>query len=200
MRHWFFYNADGEIKGQSVSYVGYMPGGDPNDPDTSCPQCQNDRLHNIVNAGNVGAVAYDCPNPEHPTGIPSPDPCDPTCFVIAQTHYVNGGALTAKPTVEMVIDGNPAVSIDPLNAHKVQKTPGGNVSFKLVGASVPDSHQVTLVMSGTGVISPTDIVLTFSGGETNTVNLVAPPQGLEGGCYWTSKYVTGSALIILGWS
>ena len=200
MRHWFFYDANGEIKGHSVSYVGYDVGGDPNDAGTTCAQCQNDRQHNLVEPGNVGAVAYDCPNPEVAVGLPNPDPCDPDCFIRAQTYYVTGGTLTAKPTVQMVIDGAAGVDIDPLNAYTVQKTPGATVTFKLTGASVPDTHQVTLKMGGTGVLSPSDIVLTFSGGETNTVNLTAPSQGIEGGCYWTSQYVVGSALKILGWT
>ena len=199
MRHWYFYDSDGVIRGQSVSYSGYDVGGDPNDPDTTCAQCQNDRQHNLVEPGNTGAVAYDCVNPEV-VGLPDPDPCDPDCFIQAQTHYINGGVLTAKPTVQMVIDGAAAVDIDPLNAYTVQKTPLLPISFKFVGAGVPDSHQVTLVMDGVGILSPSDLTLTFAGGETNTVNLVAPPQGLKGGCYWTSKYVTGSALIVLGWT
>ena len=200
MRHWFFYDAEGKINGQSTSYVGYGPGGDPNDPDTTCSQCLNDRQHNLVETSNVAAVSFDCPNPTQAVGTPSPDPCDPDCFIRAQTHYVNGGALTLKPTVQMVIDGDTPIDIDPLVSHNIQRAPGASGSFKLVGASVPDNHQITLYMDGSAKVSPTDLVLTFSGGETNTVNITAPTQGIEGGFYWASKYVIGSSLIILGFA
>tara|TARA_Y100001980_G_C14421334_1_gene212265 strand:+ start:121 stop:723 length:603 start_codon:yes stop_codon:yes gene_type:complete len=200
MRHWFFYDANGQIKGQSTSYIGYAPGGDPNDPDTTCSQCLNDRQHNLVGPGNVGAVSYDCPHPTQAVGFPTPDPCNPNCFVTSQTHYVTGGVLTEKPTVQMVIDDGSPVDIDPLNLHQITRAPSTNVTFKLVGASVPDAHEITLFMDGNAKVSPTDLVLTFSGGETNTVNLTAPTQGVEGGFYWTSQYVVGSGLLILGFA
>jgi hypothetical protein len=136
-------------------------------PDCTNPNCVSLReIRTQLHPHIIGYIAYDCPCPADAE----------TCDCVSPkfgSSYVLDGALVDKPACSTYVDGA-EIAFEA----EVYKTPGSSVALKFVGANVPDGTEVTCRTRGAQVYAETEFTLTFSGGETNTVQLTAPAQGV----------------------
>ena len=169
MRYWLWKKSSGEIGGEAIIGGGWPDSFDFNDPDTLDETGLAVRGQLIAVEGFDSFVSYDCP-------------CDPSvvwcqCSTArCADSRVENDVLVTKPDFAILLDG---VEVDHLSV--TDKAPNATVTLQLSG-SVPDG----VVVNAHNTI-PVDLLqtsptaLTFNGGVTNTINLVAPSQGMKAG-------------------
>ena len=191
--HYFWYDNTGRIRGAAPGHwTTDWDGDDPTSPDCAegtHARSVRDFMLGPDSAGDiVGGIEYTCPC----------DPLDDTCVHVnnaLRDYYVSGGTLTLRPTLTILVDD---VSHPPRDATPIQKSPGSSITLRLQ-ATVPDDTQITLSRQG-AVISPDDPVLTFTSGETNTINLTAPGQGQIGAVFGEGLLIQPVVVRLLGWT
>jgi len=200
MKHWLIYDNDGLILGAERHPDGWPAGVDPNDAGTSNAAAMNSRTRLDASEPQhlptmAGWVLYECPC------VSDSNPGNCLCVEarIADSYRAGDNVLT-KPTIDLVVDG--VVTPPTTLSTPVDKVPGAAVTLKLVvdTGAVDDGHQVVLRRAGTPHLSQADVILTFTGGETNQVNLVAPGQGMIGCLRGISSRVASKHLHIRGWA
>lgn len=189
VRHLIRYNSEGELVGVDRRMGGWPDDVDPNDPETTNPRAQKLRKTKATSGANfVGWASYRCPCPEHLKTC--------TCaHHVCQQNYYNGVVIFPKPELRILVN-------DVEVADLASVVPGSNSTLKLVGA-IPDGHAVTVHdIAATKILSSDDhqVSLTFSGGESDPVEFVAPDQGMSATLAATSKYVRYFILNIRGWA
>lgn len=201
MRHFLGYKSSGEI----ISVDSYLPGGWP----SSCDMCQGNckvledpdcRLPNAVSMRTkrakskpelIGWLAYDCP-------------CSPSvkrcvgCFNDFIAHHyvdVDNKKFVLKPATKMILSGREIKSRSVFDARPVTI-----LKFKVVG-DAPDGAVVDVATGGVADITPGEnfTKLTFTGGETEELELIAPSHGLKGQCGIFGKYVVPQMFYLRGW-
>ena len=169
MRYWLWYKADGEIGGEAIISGGWSDDFDFNDPDTLDETALTIRNQLIAAEGFHSFISYDCP-------------CDPSVeWCHCSTHRcadsrIEGSELATKPDFDILLD-----DIETDNLSVTDVSPGMPVSLKLSG-NIPDGVVVqvhNLKPVDLLQTSPADLV--FAGGETNSVSLISPSQGMKGG-------------------
>jgi hypothetical protein len=179
MRHWLWHTSTGAIGGEEIINGGWNPALDFNDPASSDGTVQAIRAMRVGKQDFAGFVAFDCPCPEATKW------CDCARQQTDTKHVDLDDAepdpkkkrkrLSDKPGFAIVIDGEQLRG----NGMVRDKAPGVAVMVKLVGA-VPDGTVVRLVehpANLVAVLQTSPAILTFAGGETNTVTLTSPGKG-----------------------
>jgi hypothetical protein len=179
MKHYFGYRADG-----SLASVETHAGGWPADRCMSDLACDHPVVTKLraVRADSspdiIGFIGYDC-------DCPSEDEvCDCLNDFFAG-HYVNTSTqrFIAKPGIAVVVGGTQIES-----GGVVTRAPGVSVTLKVVSPGSPDGTTLTFSTKGNVEISAEpSVTLTFTGGETQTINLVAPAQGSRGQAFIIGK-------------
>ena len=187
MRHYLRYDKNGELVGCDTRHGGWPDGADPRDAGTQDLAAQ--RVRKKRGAGQfVSWAAYDCPCPSS----------ERTCLCphgVLDHHYYNGVVIFPKPQLTVIVDG------EPYGGEELRRSPGSTVSLRLVAATT-EKHQVLLesVTKDHASLFEGSLALTFVGGQTNTVELIAPPQGVLGAATGRSKYVRKFNVLIRGWA
>ena len=199
-RHYLWYDADGRILGISPGHYGWETDDlTPLDPDAPGGS----------HAMNVREYMLDLPSAEVATlgfgligGVESPCACElgVECRCaddVYADYYVDTGGptLVEKTALTILVDD---VAHPTNNATPFARAPGSLVTLKVQGA-LPDGTQLTLGREG-AITAQSDPVLTFTGGETNTVTLTAPGQGQVGGVVGISKLLRPVWVMLLGWA
>lgn len=190
MKHFFFYDSNGLIRGHGQSLPGWGPDCDPNDPNTPCELGRALHQSQIVKYGYAGAVSWDCPCPYVPVGTDT----NCTCYSEITDYYVENGALTLKPIVKVYID-----NILVPNVSTINKTPGSWLNFRLE-ADVPNGHQLFFHTAGAALSVEEQLSVTFDDGVSTSILLKAPAQGLVGHIGNYDQYVRPVYLTVRGWA
>jgi hypothetical protein len=207
MRHFFGYDADGRLR----SIETYGPRGWPI---CDCDACESSELNGMLNSACVaprcvslresrdrgpvdyeGFILYDCP-------------CDAAvdllrdCTCISDfggTHYVDVSAQTFVPKPSLTVKLDDETIVD---RQVVSREPGAVAVLKLLVPGIPDGTVALLFQKGQIDIYPDDdISVTFSGGESTTLNLVAPAPGTKGTLVIdTGKYIRGISFQLRGFA
>lgn len=168
MRHWLWYKTSGEIGGEALIGGGWDNSFDFNDSGTLDPTALNSYNYLSSLPGFSGFIAYDCV-------------CDPVIVWCQHATEqvancrVAGDTLEEKPDYVLLVDG---VTIDSLTI--TDKTPATTVTLQLSGALPDDTIIEAINLGNTHLLQTSPTLLTFSGGVTNTINLVTPSQGIVG--------------------
>lgn len=191
MRHYIWHKSQ-RIHGYSFNPIDGWVGRDMTDPASTDPEIVD--LRNLYLSaepdgdGCDGVIAYDC-------ACPAVEP-DCVCYhERAMDSYVDGGVLTPKlARPEYNVDG---VAV----AHQAQisKTADSAVVLKLVDAGAPNGYtvDVTDLFPDVSVVPGGKVTLTFTGGETQTVNLTAPSVGVRGGVLLDgTRFVVGGFYVV----
>lgn len=175
MKHYIGYEATGVIR--FIAFGPLDPAVDPNNPGGNA-----DAEHIVAEAARdwpsvVGWVEYDCPCPNN---------AGPACTCPHDRHKDSvvsdpGGtpSLVTVPVASWKLDGA-------AKAANTRNTPeevaaGATVACKLV-VDLPDDTELTLEsIPGVVALAALPTTLTITGGESQAVNLTAPPAGLLGG-------------------
>jgi len=191
MRHYIRYDGNGELIGCDTRTGGWPVGADPRDSNTSDPTAQWLNKQR-VSAGLTcaGWAAYDCPCPRDKQSCLCP-------YGVVDFHYFNGVVLFPKPQLTVIVNGAPYDG-STVRAAPVVVPAGSTVTLQLLAATIP-GHQTELqsvTKDQAAMLTPT---LTFADGQSNVVNLIAPPQGVTGILTGRSKYVRRFFVTIKGW-
>jgi len=176
MRHFFYVSPDGELLGSSTCGGGYSDDHDLTDPGCAHPTVIGILKHAATLSSFDRFVEYMCACPGTETECSCP-------FDRLLDTYADGMTLVAKPDLQVILDG---VAYDPTPGGPINRSPGTLVTFKLV-AALPDGHQVVVHPKGAASIAPDSVSLTFTGGESETINLVTPALGMSGRVVGYSK-------------
>lgn len=187
MRHYIRYSTTGELVGVDVRSFGWADGVDPNDPDTTDKVAKFLRSRRSETQSHVGWVAYECPCPRSRDACKCP-------HALIDDHHFNGHVLFPKPELTVLVNGLPA-------EQTTNVVPGSDVAIKLLAAT-PEGHKVTVtpVAGYIGELINAPEILTFSGGESNTLTVVAPQQGITGSVTGRSNYVRRFNVALRGWA
>ena len=179
MRHFMRVDADGRLIGVTIRVGGFDEDHALTDPSCAHPLAldQWKAANTVPNFDRFVEYVCSCDSSVEIC------PCPHTCLV---DNYAEGSVLTAKPALTVLVDDVPLPEL--IATGPLLRTTGTTISLKLQG-SAPDGHQVTLKPAGTAAIIPAEVVLTFNGGETDTVSLTAPATGMSGKVFSISKYV-----------
>lgn len=183
MKHWLWYRADGSIGGEILLPGGHDVSHDMNDASEGAPQTVKDLRAIATEFEGFHAFApYEC-------ACPSEDVyCDCSRQQCIGCYY-DGAALVAKPTYELVLDNVviPFVVGQGIKANNtvetVDRVPGvtSQLKVRVKGDSpeaIPDGTSIFIHCVGAEVLAVNPTELQFTSGETPTVALVAPPQGM----------------------
>ena len=191
MRHFYQVDANGTLLGAAAS----GGGGFSEDVDLTDPGCMHPLAIDLqrVAAGVPGFdryVEYLCPCP----GTVGHCQC---AYLNLPNYYAEGSSLLEKPLLTVLVDDTPIGDL--MNSAPVERVPGTSSTLKLQG-DIPDGHQVDVHNAGSILIIPETTTLTFTGGETNVVQLVAPTHAAVGRVVGLSKLVRQFRVQLKGWS
>jgi len=175
MKHFLWYDANGEIRGVKTRDGGFSAQYDPG---------------NGANfLGFVGWIPLDCPCSVDRRGCPC-------VFSEMNKNFVSDGALVAKLTTQLELDGN---ALDGRHV-TLDKKPGESVRFRLLGA-LPDGYKLAL-KNGNGVqVLQAEVSLEFTAGASQAIALIAPTQGMTGRAYGiNTKLTTPFSISLRGWN
>jgi len=191
MRHFLSVDASGAIIGMATRGGGFTDDHNLDDPSCMHPEALNHRKLSARDPRFDRFVEYVCPCTSEELNCTCECPRDR-----ASDHYADGSALVAKPALTVLIDG--ASVGDPIGSTPHSRPTGSAVSLKLL-ADVPDGHQVIVRTSRSAAIIREETMLTFSGGETGSLELKAPANGVTGLVAGASKYVRPFKVMVQGW-
>lgn len=191
MIHYYRVNTDGEIMGAIGCDSRFPSDCDLTDPGCMHPVSIQIRRYSETLPGFDRIVAFNCACSHAET-----DFCQ-CAYMKRCDYYADGSTLVEKPTLTILVDGNPRpemISLSPIVA-----TTGTVMKLKLQAAA-PDGHQVEIHNPGSVSIIAETTTLTFNGGETEELSLVVPAHGATGSVLGLSKYVRQFKVQLKGWN
>lgn len=194
MKSYMSYDADGRLVGiHTHKHAGTNTMGWAADCRLDNPNCPNPTSkwfrENVVGKnGVVGFIAYNCACP--------PARLDCTCVNTAfATKRVVDGALVDKHEVVILAD-NEVVMADSL----IRRPPGTRLQIELSGAVADGETVLVQERSVVAVMDEPSATLTFTGGKTSAVTLVAPAQGMTGLVSIWGRDIIPMKLSLRGWA
>lgn len=167
MKHYLWYDSNGRLTGYSFDGDNGWVGCPLDDASSTNPTAVGLRDAFLTQDGNAGCIELDCSCPT----------VDPTCTCPnsrLMDRYWDGSALAARRDVQMNLDG-----VDISHLAFLDMAAGTTVPFKVVDGLAADGETCAL-KDLRGEMVGGEVVLTFTGGETNAINLTVPPSTIVG--------------------
>jgi len=188
VRHFFFTSADGQLLGSATAPGGYNDEWDLSDPGCGHPLVVG-QLKSAAKVANFDRfVEFVCPCPSSVGCCSCPDD------KIVET-YAEGSVLMTKAILTVLVD---SVSTETVAADSITRPVGSTITLKLQG-DIPDDEQIVVRNAGKVALLPEELTLTFTDGETPTVDLTTPAIGMVGMVLSPgSKYVRQFRIMLQG--
>lgn len=197
MRHYLGFNKDGVLISQEIYYGGWPPTHDLTNNLCNEPSVVSLRQSAAVKRPEItGFVGFDCECSSSKGTCDCPNIKMANCYVDLESK-----ALCYKPTTTLSISKEDGVLWEDVNhGALINRTPGSVVKLRMTGGA-PDGAVVKCCQKGNvDILFHNEMQLIFSGGATNTIDLVTPPQGNKGTIGVSGKYIVAKMLILRGWN
>ena len=165
MRHYFGYDNTGAIKSIEIITFGFTDEHRFTDPDCDHPVVAPIQARR-ADIGVNSFIAYDCPC------LPEKRVCNCPHQKFSQS-FVDNGSLVDRYTYDILLDDSPVNDGD-----TIINPPGTQLVLKLSNSNAPDSTQVNLQDAAAVAALSENTSLTISGGESGTLNIYTPAQGM----------------------
>ena len=191
MRHYLWFDTDGQICGCATYDGGFPAACDPRDQNTLHPVAVDIRKKRFSDPNFSGWVAYDCPCPTTASRCQCPHDRK-------LDSYVDTDNIIAKPISTFVLDGTTVAATDLINL----KMSPGTTKVLTVVASVPDGHTLPIqpARPTPWKLMPDTVNLVFKDGQSSPLTITSPEQGVTARASGYSKYVRCFSIRARGWA